>query len=177
MTDDGGRPASTAEHLATLGRLTRGALHEIANPLLALLGSAEFALADAEPGTKLHSRVALVQQTGSEIAEIVRALQAFARSASEPARELSLADAAETAIALVRRVSIVRDVELVARIESEPVVRAVPGHVASSLVELVLDGLDGAARDDTVELVVADRDGYATASVGASELRLPVAQQ
>ena len=70
-----------------------------------------------------------------------------------------------------------RDVELVARIESEPVVRAVPGHVASSLVELVLDGLDGAARDDTVELVVADRDGYATASVGASELRLPVAQQ
>ena len=40
--------------LATLGRLTRGALHELANPLVALLGSAELALADAEPGTKIH---------------------------------------------------------------------------------------------------------------------------
>lgn len=173
MTDDGGSSAPSVEHLATLGRLTRGALHEIANPLLALLGSAEFALADAEPGTKLRSRVELVHQTGTEIAEIVRALQAFARSASEPARELSLAEAAETAIALVRRVSIVRDVELVARIENEPVVHALPGLVASRLVELVLDGLGGAGRDGTVELVVAERDGAAIASVGESQLRLP----
>ena len=175
MTDDGGFSAPDAEHLTTLGRLTRGAVHEIANPLLALLGSAEFALADAEPGTKLHSRLELVQRTGTEIAAIVRALQAFARTSSEPVRELSLADEAESAIALVLRTSVVRDVELVTRIDSEPVVEAAPGLVASRLVELALDALGKAERGDSLELVVGERDGSAVASIDAAELRLPLA--
>ena len=32
--------------------------HELSNPLVGLLGSAELALAEAEPGTKLHGRIA-----------------------------------------------------------------------------------------------------------------------
>ena len=51
--------------LVTLGRLTRGALHELSNPLVALLGSAELALNDVEPGTKLHDRIALTHRTGA----------------------------------------------------------------------------------------------------------------
>lgn len=160
--------------LRTLGRLTRGALHEIANPLLALVGSAEFALADAPPGTKLHSRIELVQRTGEEIAEIVRMLQSFARQQSAPPARLTLGDAAESAVALVRRVSAVRDVELTVRRAAEPEVVAAPGAVASALVDLLLDALVDAERGNTVELVVA-RDGPdATATVtGAGELRLP----
>lgn len=160
--------------LRTLGRLTRGALHEIANPLLALVGSAEFALADAPSGTKLHSRLELVQRTGEEIAEIVRALQGFARQQSVPPVRLALADAAESAVALVRRVSAVRDVELTVRRESEPEVVAPPGAVASALVDLLLDGLAGAERGDTVELVVSRSGAEAVAAVArAGELRLP----
>lgn len=162
-------------HLATLGRLTRGALHEISNPLLALLGSAEFALADATPGTKLHSRIELVQSTGEEIAEIVRALQAFARSASAPPERLSLAAAAQTARALVLRVSTVRDVELTLRVEAEPFVHASPGDVQRALVELLLDGLEGAERGDTVELVVREQDGWAVGATAGGELRLELA--
>jgi signal transduction histidine kinase len=162
-------------HLATLGRLTRGALHEISNPLLALLGSAEFALADAEPGTKLHARLELVQSTGAEIAEIVRALQAFARSAAAPPERLSLAAAARTAHSLVLKVSIVRDVELALRIDAEPVVHAAPGEVQRRLVELLLDGLAGADRGDTVELQVHEQDGWAVASTAGGELRLELA--
>ena len=37
--------------LATLGRLTRGALHELSQSSRCAPGSAELALADAEPGT------------------------------------------------------------------------------------------------------------------------------
>ena len=48
--------------LETLGRLTRGALHELSNPLVGLLGSAELALAEAEPGTKLHGRILLISR-------------------------------------------------------------------------------------------------------------------
>lgn len=175
VTDDGEPVNEHDAHLTTLGRLTRGALHEIANPLLALLGSAEFALSDTEPGTKLHSRVEVVQATGTEIAEIVRALQAFARSASLPPEQLSLAAAAETAIALVRRVSAVRDIGLTTRIEAEAMVHAAPGEVQQRLVELVLEGLAQAERGDTVELVVSEDASEGVASVGSSALRLSLA--
>ena len=96
----------------TLGRLTRGALHELSNPLVALLGSAELALVDAEPGTKLHDRIALTQRTGAEVVEIVRALQGFVRLQSQPPAELSVAAAAADAVALVERVQPTHDVEL-----------------------------------------------------------------
>ena len=98
--------------LATLGRLTRGALHELSNPLVALLGSAELALAEAEPGTKLHDRVALTQRTGAEVVEIVRALQGFVRLQSQPPAELSVGAAAADAVALVERVLPTHGVEL-----------------------------------------------------------------
>jgi two-component system, OmpR family, sensor histidine kinase TctE len=158
--------------MATLGRLTRGALHEIANPLLALLGTAEFALADAEPGTKLHTRIELVRDTGAEIAEIVKALQAFARSSSEPQRRLSLVEAAETALALVLKVSAVRDVELTLRLDAEPSVEAAPGEVQRRLVDLLLDALAEADRGDVVELVVSEQDGWAVVSAGGHHVRM-----
>ena len=160
--------------LVTLGRLTRGALHEIANPLLALVGSAEFALADAETGTKQHGRLELVHETGLEIAEIVRALQGFARNQHLPPSRLALGDVADAAVKLVRRVSAVRDVELAVRRESEPEVLAAPGAASSALVDLLLDALSTAERGDTVELVVSHDGADAVAAVpGGGELRLP----
>ena len=174
VTDDGGPGRERDAHLATLGRLTRGALHEIANPLVALLGSAELALADTTPGTKVHGRVEVVHRTGTEIAEIVRALQAYARSVSAPAERLSLAEAARTALALVERVSAAPDIELAARIQSESFVHAAPGLVQQRLVDLLLDAIAGAERGDAVELFVSEQEGEAVAAVGTSELRLPV---
>jgi signal transduction histidine kinase len=137
--------------LATLGRLTRGALHELSNPLVAMLGSAELALADAEPGTKLHDRLSLTHSTGSEIVEIVRTLQAFVRLQAEPAAPVSVGAAAADAVALVQRVLPTHDVEL-----------SVSGD--ATVVELLLEALDDPARGSHVELVVSD--GSVTAAGG-----------
>lgn len=152
--------------LATLGRLTRGALHELSNPLVALLGSAELALTDAEPGTKLHDRISLTQRTGTEVVEIVRALQAFVRMQSEPPAETSVGAAATDAVALVRRVLPTHDVEL--RACGDATVVAAPGELRRRLVELLLAALDDPARGATIELVVGD--GVVTAT-GGGELR------
>ena len=153
--------------LATLGRLTRGALHELSNPLVALLGSAELALTDAEPGTKLHDRISLTQRTGAEVVEIVRALQAFVRMQSEPPMETSVGAAATDAVALVSRVLPTHDVEL--RASGDATVVAAPGELRRRLVELLLAALDDPARGGTIELVVGD--GVVTAT-GGGELRL-----
>ncbi len=126
--------------LATLGRLTRGALHELSNPLVALLGSAELALNDVEPGTKLHDRIALTQRTGAEVVEIVRALQAFVRLQSQPPEELSVGQAAADAVALVTRVMPTHDVEL--RASGDATTVAGPGEIRRRLVELLVAALD-----------------------------------
>ena len=153
--------------LATLGRLTRGALHEISNPLVALVGSAELALSDAEPGTKLHDRIALTQRTGAEVVEIVRALQAFIRLQAEPPSELSVGRAARDAVALVTRVLPTHGVEL--RASGDATVVAAPGELQGRLVELLVTALAAPGRGETVELVVGD--GVVTAT-GGGELRL-----
>lgn len=131
MTFDNGE----LRELEVLGRLTRGLLHELANPLVALVGTAQLAHADAEPGSKLAERLALVERTGTEIAEIVRTLQAFVRLQAEPALELSLRDAAEGAAALVQRVL---PGETVVRVAGDATVHAAPGPVWCELVALIV---------------------------------------
>jgi len=153
--------------LATLGRLTRGALHELSNPLVALLGSAELALVEAEPGTKLHDRIALTQRTAAEVVEIVRALHGFVRLQSQPPAELSVGAAAADAVALVERVLPTHDVEL--RASGDATAVAGPGEIRRRLVELLLDALDAPGRGPVVELVVDDGVVRAT---GGGELRL-----
>ena len=157
--------AEETRALATLGRLTRGVLHELSNPLVAMLGSAELALGDVEPGTKLHDRIALTQRTGNEVVEIVRALQAFVRLQAEPPAQLSVGAAAADAVALVTRVLPTHNVELSAR--GDATAFAGPGEIRRQLVELLLDALDDPERGDVIELVVGE--GVVTA--GKRELR------
>jgi signal transduction histidine kinase len=159
--------APEARALQTLGLITRGALHEISNPLVALVGSAELALLDVEAGTKLHDRIALTHRTGLEITEIVRALQAFIRLQAEPERELSLGAAAADAIALVSKVQPAYDTEL--RVSGDSTVVARPGETQRRLVELLVEELGRAEPGGTIELEVAD--GAVIVS-GGGEVRL-----
>ncbi len=152
--------------MRTLGRLTRGALHELANPLVALVGSAELALGEVEPGSKLHDRIALTHRTGTEIAEIVKALQAFVRQQGEPPAEVSVGEAAADAIALVSRVLPVHDRELTTSGDARVV--AAPGVLRRQLVELLLDALE---RNDAGAIELTVTEG-AVSATGGGEVRL-----
>jgi signal transduction histidine kinase len=163
MTTDAGEACL----LQTLGLLTRGALHEISNPLVALVGSAELALFDTEPGTKTYDRIALMHRTGVEIAEIVRALQAFIRLQAEPERTLSLGTAATEAVALVSKVQPASETEL--RVSGDATVVARPGEIQRKLVVLLVEELERAEPGSSIQLEVSD--GGVTAS-GGGELRL-----
>lgn len=171
IVDPGSADAAEARALRTLGLLTRGALHEISSPLVGLIGSAELALRDAEPGTKLHDRIALAHRTGVEIAEIVRALQAFVRRHAEPAAEVSLGELASAAVDLVELVLPLHDVTLA--VSGDARVHAQPGELSSRLVELVVDALDRAGEPARIELTIRVERGEAVVSTtGGGELRL-----
>jgi signal transduction histidine kinase len=77
--------ANTGSH-ATCERQDRPALgdvaglvHDINNPLFAILGHVEFALREAEPGSPTEERMLIIQRTGLEIKEILRSLAEQAR--------------------------------------------------------------------------------------------------
>lgn len=171
MSDD----ALETRSLRTLGLLTRGALHEIANPLMALIGSAELALGAAEPGTKVHDRIALTHRTGSEIADIVRALQGFIRLQDEPAGPLSLGDAAVEAVALVELVLPTHNATLTAA--GNATVDAAPGEIHSLLVELLVQALERNDSRGAIALTVRSEGNEAIVeATGGGELRLPAAE-
>lgn len=159
--------ADDARLLRTLGLLTRGLLHELANPLVALVGSAELAIADAEPGSKLHDRIALTHRTGSEIAGIVRALQAFIRLQDEPVRELSLREEAAAAIELVSTVLPLRDHALSA--SGDAVVTGAPGPVRLQLVELLAAAIERVDPGAAIELSI---DGDRVTVTGGGSVQL-----
>jgi two-component system, NtrC family, sensor kinase len=99
--------------LAAIGELAAGVAHEINNPLFAILGLTEFLLQEAEPQSKAHQRLELIQQTGLEIKEIVRALLDFARENAEDRHLVTLEEIVRSTVDLVRRTNAHKGFELV----------------------------------------------------------------
>ena len=152
--------------LAALGRLTPGALHEIANPLVALLGTAELLLLDAERGTKSAERLELVVDTAREISAIVRALQAYSRDRAAPRGPMALDRLVAETVELVRRTSAVRDVALEeVRAEVEVPVEGLPGGLKQAVLTLILNALEAQGGGGKVTVATAGAEGSATVTV------------
>jgi PAS domain S-box-containing protein len=152
--------------LATIGELAAGVAHEINNPLFAILGLVEFLLMDAEPGTKAYQRLSLIQETGLEIKEIVRALLDFARASSDEFEPVELADVVRQTAELVRRTSAVKAVELVERYDDEPTpIVGSAGQLKQIFVNLLSNAQQATAQGGTVTVEVRREGGEAVAVV------------
>lgn len=101
---------------AALGELTQGAVHELNNPLLAILGLVDLLVGDAEEGSRAERRLTVVRDTALEMRDVLRALLEFARDGGDARERVDLGDAVRQAVELVRRTASARDVELVERI-------------------------------------------------------------
>jgi signal transduction histidine kinase len=158
------RSAGTEDELARIGKLVAlgqiapGVIHEINNPLFAILGLLEFLLADAEPGTKTHQRLVLMQQSGMEIKDIVRAILDFSRErgGDEP---VDLGEVVHDAVALYQRTSVARDVELsVTESDEGMMVAASPAGIKVILLNLFTNSEQALSSGGRIEVVLS-RDG------------------
>jgi PAS domain S-box-containing protein len=152
--------------LAAIGELAAGVAHEINNPLFAILGLTEFLLKDAEPGSKPHQRLELIQQTGLEIKEIVRALLDFARENAEERHVVALEDVIRSTVDLVRRTNAHKGVELVDTYDdSLALVSASPNQLKQIALNLIANARQAMPNGGTVNVDVRRDGDWAVASV------------
>jgi len=109
---------------AALGDLAADIAHDVANPLLGVLGLAELLLEDAVPGTEEEERLRLLRLTAAELKDTVRTLADFARPV-EQRPDADLAAAARRALDLVRH-GAGRTLEIDERYAEEPQLVACP---------------------------------------------------
>ena len=152
--------------LAAIGELAAGVAHEINNPLFAILGLTEFLLKEAQPESKAQQRLELIQQTGLEIKEIVRALLDFARENAEERHVVSLEEVVQATVDLVRRTNAHKGVELVDSYnESGALVMASPNQLKQIFLNLIANARQAMPNGGTVRVDVRNDGDWVTASV------------
>jgi PAS domain S-box-containing protein len=160
--------------LAAIGQLAAGVAHEINNPLFAILGLVEFLLKGAEPGTKSHERLVLVQQTALEIKEIVRALLDFAREPADVTTTVSVREVAAQTVDLVRRTIAAKDIEIVERYGEEPtIVSGSPNQLKQIFLNLLTNAQQAMPDGGTVTVSVERRDDLVCATVSDTGPGIP----
>ncbi len=152
--------------LAAIGELAAGVAHEINNPLFAILGLTEFLLKESERGSKAHNRLELIQQTGLEIKEIVRALLDFARENAEERHIVPLDDVVRSTLDLIRRTNAHKGIELIDVYESTDVpVNASANQLKQIFLNLIANARQAMPNGGTVSVDVRREGDFAVASV------------
>jgi len=152
--------------LELLGRILPAALHELANPLVALIGTLELLLADAEPGPT-RTRLELLERTADEVAALVRSLQRLTRERLEPETELDLGAFTRETAELAVRFSGVKGIGCAVRTPEPVTLVARPGVLRLLVLLLLLDALQAADEDVEVEVDA----GGVRISAGAADNR------
>jgi two-component system NtrC family sensor kinase len=129
---------------------------------MAILGLTEFLLLDAAPGTKQRGRLELIQRTGLEIKEIIRALLDFARENPEERHVVVLEDVVRTTLDLVRRTNAHKGIELIDRYDgSLAAVSASPNQLKQLLLNLIANARQAMPHGGTVHVDVRRENGHA----------------
>lgn len=167
-----------AGKLVALGELTPGLAHELSNPLFAILGLVDFLLAESEPGSRAHRRLTVVHETAQEMRGILRALVDFAREPGGQVGPVELVETVRETVALVRRTTVAKDVEVEERLGSVPVVvHGSRNELRQCVIHLLTNACTALPDGGTVIVELVERDGWAVATVSDSGPGVPVALQ
>ena len=160
---DGALALVEGGRLAAAGGLARRLAHDLANPLVGVVGVTELLLADAAPGTPAHGQLCLVRESAEEMRAV---LARFRHFVSAPHDGVVRLDAiAGEAAAVVRAAGAAEGVDVLERRDDTGVVAAPAGDVLLSAFALIANAARATGRGGTVGVTTTRDDGVAVLTV------------
>jgi len=153
------------ERLATLGLLTAGVVHDLGNPLAALLATAQRLQHEplSEPG---HAAVDGMREDLARLARTLRELVDFSRRRRDDLRLVSVGAIVEDVLRILRHDPRMRRVEVKLALDPEtPSVQAIEDHLVQVLLNLLINALDAMPDGGTIALSVGAKDGAVQVSI------------
>ncbi|MBN1266488.1 MAG: PAS domain S-box protein [Anaerolineales bacterium] len=134
-----------AHKMESVGRLAGGVAHDFNNMLGVILGHAEMALDQLDPGQPLFADLQEIQRAGQRSAKLTRQLLAFARKQTITPRIIDLNETVEGMLQMLRRL-IGEGIDLAWLPGKEPaLVRVDPSQIDQILANLCLNARDAIA--------------------------------
>ena len=131
-----------AQKMESIGRLAGGVAHDFNNMLQAILGYAEMALEQVDPGLPLHMDIKEIQKAARRSALLTRQLQAFARKQAIAPKVMDLRKALEGMSGMLRRL-IGEEIALEWKTEADlGLVRIDPGQLDQIATNLCINARD-----------------------------------
>jgi signal transduction histidine kinase/ActR/RegA family two-component response regulator len=92
-----------AQKMESVGRLAGGVAHDFNNMLQGILGYAEMALDQVDPGDRLHGDIKEIQKVAERSADLTKQLLAFARRQTVVPRVVDLNEVVSEVLSMLRR--------------------------------------------------------------------------
>lgn len=156
-----------ADKLSAVGELAASIVHEVKNPLAALVGYAQLGKETLRI-EEAHELFGLVESQGWRASDVMQQLLGFTRRESTTPERVDAAALAEATVRLLRPPLRLRGIALQLAFEPGlPQIRVRPGELQQVLVNLVMNGADAMDGRDRREVTVGG-------SAGGGRVRLSV---
>jgi len=159
------------QRLESLGQIAGGVAHEFNNLLQPILGMAELALEDAQPGGELAEQLGAILDCAHKAAAIVRGVLSSARKHGSEPGPAPLAPQLRKAVQFLSAV-LPREIRLDLRVEcDDEIVLFEAGELSQALLNLVRNAADAMGGKGTVRITLKRRQRQ---SLDATSGRLAV---
>jgi signal transduction histidine kinase len=132
-----------AEKLASMGRLTAGACHEILNPLNIISSHVQFMLMDDDLKPNISNYLDIMHLQSNRIAAIVQGLLQFSRSGMQNLIKIKINDVVESALAQAKHELKLDKIQIVKELDND--LPAITGDMANLTKVFIILALN--ARD------------------------------
>jgi len=136
-----------AQKMESVGRLAGGVAHDFNNMLSVIIGQANLALMDLEPGQPLHTALEEIRKAAERSADLTRQLLAFARRQAVAPKVLDLNQAIAGTLTMLKRI-IGENIEL----NWQPADDLWPCKIDPSQLDQILANLCSNSRDSIGEV-------------------------
>ncbi|OFZ19816.1 MAG: hypothetical protein A2X94_17240 [Bdellovibrionales bacterium GWB1_55_8] len=140
-----------SERMAAVGQVARGIGHEFGNLLQAIMGKADLALADSDPG-KVRERLNLIISAADRASLIVRNLQSFSRTDSAAPKPVQLSTILKDTLLLVNHELKKRSIDVVDATSTETLVLGNAGELEQVVMNLVINAMHAMPSGGRLEI-------------------------